>query len=118
MDRKKEMKQLFKETEVKAGVYQVKNNQNGKIFIGSTRNVKTLNGVKFQLETGTHLNRDLQEEWKHIGKDSFHIEVLELLTKKDTPYYNEKEALQELEDKWIEQLQPFGERGYNKEKSR
>ncbi|HHY74849.1 MAG TPA: GIY-YIG nuclease family protein [Bacillus bacterium] len=117
MDRKKELKQLYIEIPIEAGIYQIKNSKNEKIFIGSARNIKMLNGVKFQLETGTHNNKVLQEEWNQFGKDAFTIEVLESLKKKDDPYFNEKEALLELESKWLEHLQPYGERGYNSKKS-
>lgn len=116
MDRKKQLKELYKEIPVEAGIFQIKNNVNGKIFIGSTRNFKTLNGLKFSLEAGTHTNRVLQEEWKQFGQDAFSIDILETLKKNDDPYFTEKEALLELENKWLEQLQPFEERGYNKKK--
>jgi hypothetical protein len=55
MDRKKELKQLYKETTIEAGVYKIKNILNEKIFIGSTPNLKTLNGIKFMLENGGEL---------------------------------------------------------------
>jgi excinuclease UvrABC nuclease subunit len=116
MNRKKEMKQLYKEIPIEAGIYQIKNTENEKIFIGSTRNFKTLNGLKFSLEAGTLMNKELQEDWRQFGKDAFSIDILETLKKKDDPYINEKEALLELENKWLEQLQPYGERGYNKKK--
>ncbi|WP_121612350.1 GIY-YIG nuclease family protein [Mesobacillus foraminis] len=115
MDRKRELKQMYKETAIQAGVYQITNAINNKTFVGSTRNLKTLNGLKFSLETGVSTNKQLQEEWRHYGKDAFHIEVLEILKKKDTPYFNEKEALAELEEKWLDQLKPFGEKGYNRQ---
>jgi GIY-YIG catalytic domain len=115
MDRKKELKRQYKETEVKAGVYQIKNTINQKILVGSTKNLKTLNGVKFMLETnGYTTNKDLQKEWNQYGKDAFIIDILEVLKKSDEPYFNEKEALLALEEKWLEKLQPYGERGYNK----
>ncbi|MFT4413674.1 GIY-YIG nuclease family protein [Fredinandcohnia humi] len=116
MDRKEELKQQYKEIEIEAGVYQIKNNKNQKIFIGSTRNLKTLNGVKFTLETGTSYNKELQKDWNHYGKDAFTFEILDILKKKDDPYFNQKEALAELEQKWLDQLQPYGERGYNSKK--
>ncbi|WP_153733593.1 GIY-YIG nuclease family protein [Sporosarcina obsidiansis] len=116
MERKKELKQLYKETQVDAGVFQIKNLANQKAFIGSTRNFKTLNGVKFSLETGVYNNKLLQEEWNTFGKEVFQIEILETLKKKDELFFNEKEALLELEDKWLERLQPFGEKGYNSKK--
>ncbi|WP_010677938.1 GIY-YIG nuclease family protein [Bacillus timonensis] len=120
MDRKKELKQQYKETPVEAGVYQIKNTQNGKLFIGSTRNFKTLNGLKFSLSSGTAspINKELQEDWSHYGASEFSINILEKLKKKDDPYFNEKEALQALENKWLEELQPYGEQGYNKKKHR
>ncbi len=116
MDRKKELKQHYKEIEIKAGVYQIKNTKNEKIFVGSTKNLKTLNGAKFMLENGGHSNKRLQAEWMHFGKDSFVFEVLEILEKKVDIYFNEKEELEKLEEKWLNKLQPFGEGGYNQEK--
>lgn len=116
MERKKELKQQYKETAIEAGIYQIKNTANNKVFVGSTKNFKTLNGVKFQLETNTHTNKQLQQEWDHFGKDVFTFDVLEKLKKKEDPYFNEKEALSELETKWLDQLQPYGEHGYNKQK--
>ncbi len=114
MDRKKEMKQQYKETSVEAGVYQIKNTINNKILVGSTKNFKTLNGIKFMLETnGYTTNKELQKEWNQYGKVAFMIDILEKLEKKADPYFNEKEALLALEEKWLEKLQPFGERGYN-----
>ena len=116
MNRKKELKQSYKEIEIKAGIYQIKNTKNEKIFIGSTRNLKTLNGVKFMLENGGHSNKMLQEEWNQFGRDTFVFEELEILEKKDDIYFNEKKELEKLEEKWSNKLQPFGERGYHKER--
>ncbi|WP_453992302.1 GIY-YIG nuclease family protein [Bacillus nitroreducens] len=119
MDRKKTLKQIYKETPIEGGVFQIKNNQNGKLYIGSTRNFKTLNGLKFSLEAGAFspTNKELQEDWNQYGAGAFSIDKLETLKKKDDPYFNEKEALQELEIKWLNQLQPYGEKGYNKKKN-
>lgn len=113
---KKALKQQFKETKVEAGIFQIKNTINNKILIGSTKNIKTLNGIKFMLEMNTYTtNKELQKDWNQYGKDAFTFEILEILKKKDDdPYYNEKEALLKLEEKWLEKLQPYGERGYNK----
>ncbi|MED4227906.1 GIY-YIG nuclease family protein [Neobacillus cucumis] len=115
MDRKKELKQQYKETSVEAGVFQIKNTINNKIYLGKTKNFKTLNGLKFMLETNGYTpNKELQREWNEYGKDAFTFEILEALKTSDDPYYNEKEALAALEEKWLETLQPYGERGYNK----
>jgi group I intron endonuclease len=101
MDRKKEMKQIYKEIPIEAGIYQIKNTKNQKIFIGSTKNLKTLNGVKFMLDTGNNTNKKLQKEWKQYGMDAFEFEVLEILKKKETGYFIEKDELRKLEEKWL-----------------
>lgn len=116
MDRKKELKQQFKEMKVQAGVYQIKNLENGKVFVGSTRNLKTLKGKQFELAAGSNTNRELQADYNTFGKDAFLFEVLEVLKKKETGYFDEKRELEKLEMKWINDLQPFGERGYNSKK--
>ena len=119
MDRKKELKQQFKEASVEAGVYQILNTVNNKVLVGSTLNLKTINGITFMLEMNNYTtNKELQKEWNQYGKEAFKIEILEKLKKKeDDPYFNEKEALLELEEKWLEKLKPYGERGYNEKQS-
>ena len=114
MDRKKELKHQYQEIEIVAGVYQIKNNVNGKLFVESTRNLKTINGVKFTLNNNTHMNKELQSDWDNFGKEAFSFEILETLKKDESdPYFNEKEALKAMEQRWLEQLQPFQEKGYN-----
>lgn len=115
MNRKKELKQMYKEMETQAGVYQIKNTKNGKILVGSSTNLKTLNGILFRLENGLYSN-PLQEEWNRYGKEAFTFEVLEVLKKKKDPWFDEKRELEKLEQKWLNQLKPYGERGYNKKK--
>ena len=117
MNRKKELKQIYKEIPIKAGIYQIKNMENQKIFVGSTKNLKTLNGIKYMLEIGKYTNKALQEEWKKFGKDAFEFEELEILKKKESGYFDEKKELEKLEEKWLERLQPYGDRGYNEMKS-
>ena len=114
MDRKRELKQQYQEIEIVAGVYQIKNNLNGKLFVESTRNLKTINGVKFTLNNNTHMNKLLQSDWNEFGKEAFSFEILEKLKKDEKdPYFNEKETLKKLEQKWFDQLQPYGENGYH-----
>lgn len=117
MDRKKELKQQFKETKIEGGIYQIKNTKNGKIYIDSTRNFKTLNGKKFMLESGTDNTHPLlQNEWNEFGKDAFVFEILEVLKPKKSGFFDEKRELKKLEEKWLNELKPYGERGYNREK--
>ncbi|MEW9670060.1 GIY-YIG nuclease family protein [Ammoniphilus sp. 3BR4] len=117
MDRRKELKQQYKETERPAGVYQIKNTKNQKAFVDSTMNLKTMNGKLLTLRLGSHYNRLLQEEWNQFGEEAFVFEVLETLKKKEDGYFDAKDELKKLEQKWLDQLQPYGERGYNKAKA-
>ncbi|KOO41169.1 GIY-YIG nuclease family protein [Priestia koreensis] len=116
MDRKKELKSLFKEKKVEAGVYQIKNNENGKIFVGSTPNLRTLNGKKFELTMGTNTNRKLQNDWNSFGQHAFSIEVLEVLKEDREDHLDTKTALKKLEQQWIEKVNPYDDRGYHTKK--
>lgn len=116
MNRKKELVQQYKEMKTEAGIYQIKNKINQKIYIEATRNVKTIEGKKFQLTMGSHINRMLQQEWNEHGEDAFEFEVLEILKQKETGYFDVKDELKKLEEKWFDKLQPYGEKGYHKPK--
>jgi hypothetical protein len=113
MDRKRELKQQYKEIKIDAGVYQIRNTQNQKILITSTRNLKTMNGKQFMLQNGSFPNNKLKQDLQEFGAEAFVIEVLEVLEKKEDVFFDEKDALKKLEEKWLEKVQPFGERGYN-----
>lgn len=114
MDRR-ELKQRAKEIKIEAGVFLIRNTRNGKVFIESTRNLKTINGLRFQLEMGSHMNKALQKDWTECGADAFEFEVLEKLERDEDAsiYFDERDALKKLKAKWLDQFQPFGERGYN-----
>lgn len=112
MDRQKELKQLYKETPIQSGVYKITNTANKKIYIGSTNNLKRLNGVQFMLKMNNHTNKALQADWNKFGETSFEIEILEVLKKKEEGFFDTKRELAKLEEQWIAKLEPFGERGY------
>jgi group I intron endonuclease len=114
MDTKKELKEAYKRRKVIAGVYQIRNKANNKIYVGSSNDLTAIwNRNQFQLNGGLHLNAALQKEWKEYGGDSFVYEILaELKESGDEPRDYKKEA-EELELLYIEELQPFGDKGYN-----
>ena len=85
MNRRKELQEQAKEIKTEAGIYQIRNERNGKVYLDSTLNLKTINGQKFMLQMGSHLNKQLQAEWNEYGDDAFTIEVLEVLKKRITP---------------------------------
>jgi len=114
MDRKKELKLQYKEMKTEGGVYQIRNTKNQKVFVTATPNFKTINGRRFMLRDGGHKNRQLQEEWNQFGEGAFEFEVLEVLEEKKEGYFDKADELEKLEEKWLEKLQPYGERGYHK----
>lgn len=80
MDRKKELKEQYKQMKPEMGIYVIRSNVNNKCYIEGTQNLRaTLNGAEFKLDAGGHPNRELQKEWKEKGKRNFTIEVLEKL---------------------------------------
>ncbi|AFH63928.1 GIY-YIG nuclease family protein [Paenibacillus caseinilyticus] len=114
--RKAELLQLYKETKITGGVYQILNNVNGKRWVASTPNFRTMNGKKMELNMGGNKNAKLQADWSRYGEEAFTMEVLEVLERKETGYFDAKDALKKLEAKWLEKLQPYGEQGYNRPK--
>lgn len=118
MDRRKQLKQAYKETPRPMGVYQIVNKKNNKIYVGSSLNLPgKLNSNRFQLDLQCHYNKALQEDWNRYGADSFIFEVLENIDPQKIVKEDWPKALAELEEKWLEQLKPYHEKGYNKQKS-
>lgn len=104
----------FNEIPVDAGVYQIRNKINGKIFVDSTPNLRTLNGRAGSLNMGNFPIKSLQAEWLEYGEDAFVMEVLEVLKPSDNPFVKVKDELKKLEETWIDKLRPFGDKGYHK----
>ena len=95
------------------GVFQVKNNVNGKIFIDSCSNLKNRwFTLKMHLDTGRHPNSELQKDWNSFGPEAFTYEVLE--QKEADKVTDVRWELKKLKQKWLEKLEPYGDRGYNK----
>jgi len=116
MKSQREVRREYKERKKPAGIFRVKNTANGKILLGSSLNLEgPLNSHKFMLSIGLHRNQTLQREWNEYGADKFVFEILEEVKVKDDPNFNLSDELMLLEQIWLERLQPFGERGYNKD---
>ncbi|MBN1550855.1 GIY-YIG nuclease family protein [bacterium] len=114
MKSKKDIKREYKERKKQAGVFQVKNIANNKVLLGSSLNLDgPLNSHKFMLTIGSHRNKVLQHDWNEYGPDKFIFEILEVVKVKNDPNFNLDDELTLLEQIWLEELKPFGERGYN-----
>ena len=111
---RKELKAEYKTSKTSAGVFQIRNLINSKIFIGTAQNIPgILNSNKFQLTAGKHPNACLQADWKAFGESAFVFESVDELTVFDNPRQDIRIELAKLQDMWFEKLKPFGERGYN-----
>jgi group I intron endonuclease len=112
---RKDIVSRYKQTLPPMGIYRIKNLKNGKLFIGSAMDLRgRINRCKFQLELGSHPNRDLQRDFTEIGSKAFSFEVLDYLEPKMDSDCDHAKELGMLEQMWLEKLQPFGEKGYNK----
>lgn len=112
---KKAIKREYKDTPRPMGVYMIKNKENGKVLVGSSKNVPAiLNRFRAELKMGSCRNVDLQNEWKQFGSGAFEFMELDVLKPLDDPTYDPSEDLQFLEEHWIEKLTPYGDKGYNK----
>ena len=111
---KKELKKKYKQTLRPMGVYQIKNLVNGKIFIGSSSNIPgKINSQKFQLSLGSHMNQELQNDYKLFGGDNFAFEILDYLEPKEDINYDYTDDLKALKEMWIEKLLTSSPKGYN-----
>lgn len=111
---KSEIKKQYKSAPPVMGIYRITNLVNKKIFIGSSRNLPgRINRHKFELKFGSEQITGLLDDYKKFGEENFSFEIIDKLEPKEESGYDPRGDLAELEHLWIEQLQPFGERGYN-----
>lgn len=119
MKSRKELKEEYKLMRFPMGVFQIRNLENGKIYIGSSLDLNAAWRMqKFQLKSGTHLIEQLQKDWNLMGGDSFVYEILEKIEPDDSKNLNYSKEVKALEELMIESLQPFDDKGYNWRKKR
>lgn len=101
----------------RAGVYQLHNAANGKLYIDSSVNVDgTRTSKLFQLKLGKAVfNRAIQQDLREHGASAFTFSVLEVLPEATPEALLERHLLL-LKMQWLERLQPFGDKGYNSRK--
>jgi len=111
---KRDLKRQYREEKRPAGVFQIRNLEDEKIFVVAGRDLPSLvNRHRFQLEAGGHPNKRLQADWNALGADRFAFETLDTLGDDVKDVSGELAMLEEI---WLEDLRPFGERGYNEPK--
>ena len=111
----KELKEEYKQMKFRMGIFLIRNINNGKIFIGSSTDLKaTWFSQKLQLNTGTHQNFELQKEWKESGAENFTYEIIDEIKQTDDDQTDYSKELKGLEKMYIEEFQPFDDKGYHK----
>jgi hypothetical protein len=111
---KSDLKRAYKDNPPPAGIFQVSNAVNGKVFLGKGMNVRgILNSQQAQLQFGSHRNRDLQQDYNQFGAEKFVFEVVDQLDPSEKTPHQMQEDLAALEELWLEKLRPYGERGYH-----
>lgn len=112
---KKALKQAYTakvaEEDVEDGVFQIKNLINGKIYIGSAKDIRNLKRLNFELNMGSFINAGLQKDWTELGEESFTIEVLDSFKRCDNPMTNSKK-LREMLRSWKEKLESSEHKNY------
>jgi hypothetical protein len=113
---RKAIKREYKESYRPAGVFQLRNTANGRIYVASSPNLPAIsNRLRLQLDAGGFVMLpELQREWKQFGGDAFVFETLEELEPPEGPGWDPSEDLAALEKLYLEQLEPWGEKGYNR----
>ncbi|BCS55393.1 metalloregulator ArsR/SmtB family transcription factor [Geobacter sp. SVR] len=112
-ERRTTMKQAYRQRPLQMGIYQIRNTQNNRVYVGSSENMEGARTSRmFQLRMGKAIfSSELQRDLERQGAATFEFSVLEVLT---PPVGKPAEqALADLHLQWLETLQPFGERGYN-----
>jgi hypothetical protein len=112
---KSALKRTYKNNPPPAGIFQITNTANGKIFIGKGMNVRgILNSQQAQLQFGSHRNFDLQSDYISYGAGKFDFRIVDQLEPSDKTTREIQEDLVVLEELWLEKLKPYAERGYHK----
>ncbi len=116
MDRKKELKEQYKQMKTEMGIFIVQNKVNNKYLLVTTQNLHgMINRVRFQLNSGGHPNRELQKEWKEFGEKNFDIRILEKLAyDKDESKTDYSEELRIMDMIWSEKQSYKNMEAYNK----
>lgn len=116
MKANKQLKEAYRQIKFKVGVFQIRNTANGKIFVGSSVNLEAIwNRIKSELKFAGHRNLPLQTDWNLYGEECFLFEILSEIKQEDGDQADYNKEVKILEGMFIDELQPFADKGYNKQ---
>jgi len=106
-ENEKKLKEEYKNTKKDMGLYKIYSQNTKNTYIGIAKDLKgIMNSMRFQLNLGSYPNKQLQNEWKEQGSDSFVIEVLDTLSYSNdqtkTDYSDDLKMLAEI---WHEKIE-------------
>lgn len=112
---RKALTRKYKTTPRTMGVAVVRHEATGKTFLFAGTDINSLvNRYRTQLRIGGHPNKLLQGDWTAHGEAAFTFEVLDTLVPKEGSESNPAEELAVLELLWLEKLEPYPPKGYNR----
>jgi len=100
-----QIKKEYKMTHTPMGIYSIKSPDSDKTYFGSSKNLNgIINRHIFELKTGIHKIKELQDAWNKLGENGIKFEILDKLEPKEDPKYDYTEDIETLEDLWAEKL--------------
>jgi len=112
---RKELKEEYKQMKFKIGIFLLRNIVNDKIFIDSSMDLVSIwNRQRMELNFGSHPNLSLQKDWNKFGADKFEYEIVSQIKQSETEIRDYKKELKLLEEMYLEKLQPYDDKGYNR----
>ena len=116
-DKQKAQKKAYQQSHRPMGIWAIRNLVNDKVLLGAALNLPgRLNRHKVELRMGGHKCQALQNDWNALGSERFTFEILDEISPRPDPAYDYRADLLLLEDMWLENLAPYGEKGYNEPK--
>ncbi len=114
MSQKRELTRQYKDTMPAIGIYVIRNLANKRVFVGGSMNVQgSINRERFELDLKSHRNPKLLQDWLQYGPENFTFEVIDTVKKREDPAFDYKGELAALLDMWREELNCYGDTGYN-----
>lgn len=95
----------LKDIKVQSGIYAIRNKLNGKIYIGSSKDIARRQKQHYQLLTrNKHHSYKLQADWNKYGEDAFELFVVEEIL--------DRELLEQIEQNYLDNYKVCS-KGYN-----
>jgi hypothetical protein len=99
------LKAAAKRQEIPMGVYAIRNQRTGEVFLGSSLNLPAiLNRHRFGLTHGSHPHAGLSAAWRRDGAENFAFEILDRLTMRDEPNPDYPGELATMLALWVAEL--------------